>query len=242
MDFDTRELAGFKKVIEDIIDTRLQRHGITSFISAIVTKVNDDDTVNAVIPPDNKRFVNNLLNKSNESLSVGDSIELCTKNGKLSNAWVAVKHGKSTSNQPPEINIYPVGSIYISVDNTNPSVYFGGTWEAFATGRTLVGIDASQKEFKTAGLTGGSKYLQSHNHYFKTITGNQVYNNVAGDYGGKNIVDFSTLEHNRNAIFSVWPLAGSEFWAKISEPKDVTTGDSGNLQPYIVVYMWKRVA
>ena len=97
MNFDTRDIASFKKVIEDIVDARLQNYGITSFIAAIVTKVNDDGTVNVTIPPDNSRFVNNVLNKSNESLSSGDSVELCTKNGKLSNSWVAIKHGKSTS-------------------------------------------------------------------------------------------------------------------------------------------------
>ena len=97
MNFDTRDIASFKKVIEDIVDARLQNYGITSFIAAIVTKVNDDGTVNVTIPPDNSRFVNNVLNKSNESLSIGDSVELCTKNGKLSNAWVAIKHGKNVS-------------------------------------------------------------------------------------------------------------------------------------------------
>ena len=97
MNFDTRDIASFKKVIEDIVDARLQNYGITSFIAAIVTKVNDDGTVNVTIPPDNSRFVNNVLNKSNESLSSGDSVELCTKNGRLSNSWVAIKHGKSTS-------------------------------------------------------------------------------------------------------------------------------------------------
>lgn len=97
MNFDTRDIASFKKVIEDIVDARLQSYGITSFIAAIVTKVNDDGTVNVTIPPDNSRFVNNVLNKSNESLSSGDSVELCTKNGRLSNSWVAIKHGKSTS-------------------------------------------------------------------------------------------------------------------------------------------------
>ena len=75
----------------------MKSYGITSFVAAVVTKVNDDGTVNVTIPPDSSRFVNNVLNKSNESLSAGDSVELCTKNGRLSNAWVAIKHGKSTS-------------------------------------------------------------------------------------------------------------------------------------------------
>ena len=97
MDCNVKQVAEFKKVIEDIIDARLKSYGITSFVAAVVTKVNDDGTVNVTIPPDNSRFVNNVLNKSNESLSAGDSVELCTKNGRLSNAWVAIKHGKSTS-------------------------------------------------------------------------------------------------------------------------------------------------
>lgn len=97
MDFDVKQIAEFKKVIEDIVDARLKNYGITSFVAAVVTKVNDDGTVNVTIPPDNSRFVNNVLNKSNESLSTGDSVELCTKNGRLSNAWVAIKHGKSVS-------------------------------------------------------------------------------------------------------------------------------------------------
>ena len=97
MDFNVKDIESFKKVIEDIVDARLQKYGITSFIAAIVTQVNSDGTVNVTIPPDNSRFVNNVLNKSNESLSPGDSVELCTKNGRLSNSWVAIKHGKSSS-------------------------------------------------------------------------------------------------------------------------------------------------
>lgn len=97
MNFDIENVEAFKKVIEDIVDARLKNYGITSFVAAIITQVNDDGTVNVMIPPDNKRYVNNVLNKSNETLAVGDSVELCTKNGRLSNSWVALKHGNTAS-------------------------------------------------------------------------------------------------------------------------------------------------
>ena len=70
--------------------------------------------------------------------------------------------------------IYPVGSVYISVNSTNPSTLFGGTWEAFASGKTLVGIDTQQSEFNTVQKTGGEKKhtltieeMPSHSHRFK---------------------------------------------------------------------------
>lgn len=69
--------------------------------------------------------------------------------------------------------VYPVGSLYLSTVSTNPGTLIGGTWEAYATGRTLVGIDANQNEFKTAGGTGGSKALQSHTHSISITSGNQ---------------------------------------------------------------------
>lgn len=68
--------------------------------------------------------------------------------------------------------VYPVGSLYLSTVSTNPGTLIGGTWEAYATGRTLVGIDANQTEFKTAGGTGGSKALQAHTHSFSATSGN----------------------------------------------------------------------
>jgi hypothetical protein len=59
---------------------------------------------------------------------------------------------------------YPIGSVYINIDGTDPKTYFGGTWEKFGEGRTLVGVDPNDSDFNGALKTGGSKALQSHTH------------------------------------------------------------------------------
>lgn len=50
-------------------------------------------------------------------------------------------------------SLYPVGSIYISADSTDPSTLFGGTWQALDEGRVLIG--ASTKY--AAGSKGGEE-------------------------------------------------------------------------------------
>lgn len=52
--------------------------------------------------------------------------------------------------------IYPVGSIYMSVNNVSPSNFLGGTWERFAQGRTLIGVNPNDGTYNGAQKTGGS--------------------------------------------------------------------------------------
>ena len=64
-------------------------------------------------------------------------------------------------------SIYPVGTIYTSVQNVSPAVFLGGTWQALNEGRVLIGAGTAHP----AGETGGSEtvalttaQMPSHNH------------------------------------------------------------------------------
>jgi len=121
--------------------------------------------------------------------------------------------------------VYPVGSIYTSVVSTNPATLFGfGTWAAFGAGRVLVGIDAGQTEFDVVEETGGEKThtlsvteMPSHNHAPQS----PLYYGAAS---GSNI------------------LTGGGAAAGFSMTNAGGGGAHNNLQPYIIVYMWKRTA
>jgi hypothetical protein len=72
-----------------------------------------------------------------------------------------------------ELNPFPVGSIYMSIDSTSPAEYYGGTWEQIAGGRTLMGagtgtdVDGTSKTI-TAEETGGSYNMSKHCHGLPT--------------------------------------------------------------------------
>ena len=130
--------------------------------------------------------------------------------------------------------IYPVGSIYMSVNNTNPSILFGGTWESWGAGRVPVGVDVNDTAFDTVEETGGEKThtlttteMPSHGHSV-TWQSNCPPWLQAGGYG--QITASGSGGANKANIGSI----------TINN-----TGGSGahnNLQPYITCYMWKRTA
>lgn len=130
--------------------------------------------------------------------------------------------------------VYPIGSIYISVNSTNPGTLFGGTWVAFATGRTLVGIDTGQTEFDTVEETGGAKThtlttaeMPAHNHRLSLEYGGGV------DPGQPPTGQYTQIRSN-----------GTTYYNTVGGVTENTGGGGAhnNLQPYIVTYMWKRTA
>lgn len=142
--------------------------------------------------------------------------------------------------------LYPVGSVYINATNaTNPESLLGfGTWVRFGEGRVPVGYDSEQTEFNSPEKTGGHKELQAHTHTGTT--------NNAGSH---------THGYTGPPSQTVLPIHGSGDWShgfndgtasrttgsSGNHSHSFTTassggGDSGNLQPYVVVYMWKRIS
>ena len=161
------------------------------------------------------------------------------------------------------LKTYPVGSIYISTSSTNPSAIYGGTWERYGRGKTLVGLNESETEFSEVNKTGGSKELQNHNH---TINTTSEYVNLSG-YIQFHASELGGLLYNGTGVFSLGQLQSNNYYtagsltryegaqssgsfsidASHSHKINATTssagnGESGNLQPYITVYMWKRVS
>ena len=127
--------------------------------------------------------------------------------------------------------IYPVGSIYMSVNNTDPGTLFGGTWEAWGTGRVPVGVDSGDSDFSASEKTGGEK-TNTHNHY--TLSGND-----------DNMLYVGSTQHAVRSRVSTLKRGAISFTSYGEGPcrEDSTYDESINiLQPYVTCYMWKRTA
>ena len=74
------------------VDQKAQSNDITK--GAIVTRVNEDGTVNVKLPAaEEGHEFTKISNQSVYELSVGDSVELYLKGGRYSNCWIIAKHG-----------------------------------------------------------------------------------------------------------------------------------------------------
>jgi len=120
---------------------------------------------------------------------------------------------------------YKVGDLFLTTRNENPSLRFGGTWELFGKGKTLVCVDENDNDFKIVKQTGGEKKhkltieeMPKHNHagWWRTVNanGNTYVAGLSDAYDG---------------------VAGA------SVASDTGGSQShNNLQPYITCYIWIR--
>lgn len=132
-------------------------------------------------------------------------------------------------------NIYPIGSIYLSIYSTNPSEYFGGTWEQLKD-RFLVGAG----DVYTAGDTGGSK---NHTHSLDT---NTAVGAIRLNDGGSLEYAETTVSANITTNYSITGTGGKGGSASRTNHFAMklygNTSNSSNMPPYLAVYMWKRIS
>ena len=132
--------------------------------------------------------------------------------------------------------VYPVGSIYewsssgisgapdlSTVEKVK--VHFGGTWEEYGKGRVLVCADSGQSEFDSVGKTGG-----------------ETKHALTGEENGQHAHEYAV---DTETTYGGQP--GYDFF-KVADSGKAYTKNSGagqphnNLQPYITVFRYRRVA
>ena len=127
--------------------------------------------------------------------------------------------------------LHPVGCIYLSMNSTNPSTYFGGTWTRIAKGRVLVGVDENDTDFNASNKTGGAKTV--------TLTTNQIPSHTHS-YTGYTTNSSYGLKADGDACFK-----GS---VKLTSSSNRTSGGAGsgqahtNMQPFLTCYIFQRTA
>lgn len=140
--------------------------------------------------------------------------------------------------------IYPVGSIYMSVNSTSPEVLFGGTWEQIQ-GKFLLGMSSSYP----AGSQGGeathtltSHEIPNHGHYLgqmgntsRMLPTNNATNDPSQEYYVTEVESSGSTYLKPNVTWGGYLMAGSLIDTPYNQPHN-------NMPPYLAVAMWKRTA
>lgn len=126
------------------------------------------------------------------------------------------------------LEIYSVGSVYISASSTSPASLFGGTWEQLKD-RFLLAAGERYSPGETGGaatVTLTASQIPSHDHKLKLVSPHTTDGDRSTSY----------VQYGYNG-------SGNTFYTNANAME--TTGGGGahnNMPPYLVVYMWKRVS
>ena len=122
-------------------------------------------------------------------------------------------------------NAFPINKVEVFFDDLDHSDFLGFTWERVGSGKVPVGLDTSDTDFNTIGKTGGEKThkltvneMPKHSHSYTKMTDSSYFNN-----NGSGVI---------SGYYNTFPDTGT---AGGDQPHN-------NLQPYIVMAFWKRIA
>lgn len=182
-------------------------------------------------------FLKNIKSGINVEGSIATNSNLTAKSGISTDGNLTAK---GDINLPKLLSkIYPVGAVYITYNNNNPGKFLGGTWVRFGEGRTLIGEgtgnDGSTSMSFTANSTDG-KYKNTHYHVTSFGWDGDYFYAGRPDGAANNAYDRTSVIPNGYGIQT------SSFISRQVRLNWTDNRTIDNVQPYIVVYFWRRTA
>lgn len=147
------------------------------------------------------------------------------------------------------ISLYPVGSIYMSVDGTskgNPAELFGGTWERIKD-RFLLAAGDNYKNTNTGGSADAVLIQHKHN-VITEDSSNFLYMNKttdgtkAGYYLPRTAESGNDYWHDSGLVEGSRYITGGATTQSVPDGSLTDTKKDKNMPPYLVVMVWKRIA
>lgn len=198
--------------------------------------------------------------------SLQESVQLALN--EIANAMGMPEDSKKTGNSGSSkaLEYYPVGAIYMSVDETDPSEIFGGSWEKIsdrfllASGTRDAEDEGGEAEVTLTGAqsgvpahTHGMAHTHKHTHRLgpdgnRKVPALEDSNSwSAGKVASGSTTSKSYLnkEANDTLYYAVQTDADSTAASKSNTDNNTASGAAeahNNMPPYMVVNMWKRVA
>lgn len=132
--------------------------------------------------------------------------------------------------------VYPIGSIYMSVNSTNPSELFGGEWEQIKD-RFLLGSGDTYTNGSTGGsatvtLTSAQSGVPAHNHTYAHTDTTYKANTTSRKPGTATAANYVT---------SITGTANNTTKTSSNNTAANASQAHENMPPYLAVYMWERV-
>lgn len=215
-------------------------------------KANKSLTMNDLYFKDAFTKSGNELNEDVDNLNVKC---ITSKNNKFSlDSEGNLTVNSITTNSNSDVNIdnnkirdfiYPVGSIYMSVNDINPSTLFGGAWVQLKD-RFLLG---SGDIYSNTNIGGESSHRLSVSEMPSHTHTQNPHNHLVGFDNGRTMIglDSGTVDPDTSMYIGNYTFGGRSY-TMITDAATPTNNQTGgneahnNMPPYLVVNMWKRIA
>lgn len=190
--------------------------------------------VTDLVETDVKQFINSdEKNKISKLITNGDGSQVLSNNGTYTDIKTLATSSAINAISTNLIDkIYPLGSIYMSINNVSPATFIGGTWVALQD-RFLIGAGASYSVNVTGGEVAHTltpAEMPIHAHQSTTDIYAKAYSTTTADASPAAVISTA----RESVYFRNANLASNN------------TGNAGsgsahnNMPPYLAVYMWKR--